>query len=230
MDGMVSALAIILPIDRLSATTPTKPKQLEEGLGTTLPRSNVDCRNPSACDALAMRFGVHFVVILLAPVSLAQSGRCDLLPSQAKVLLDQRFPEWRPKLLSDLSGYDKKLWLETHPKGCSGIAIGHFEHPARVGYAVLLIPESGHTGSYKIIVLSKGPDEYAVRLLDHAEGSTYSDSGLVISKEPHGTYSEFGDTKSVRLKLDGVNVEWLEKSSVLYYWEHGKYRSIQTSD
>jgi hypothetical protein len=179
-----------------------------------------------------MRFRVHFVVILLAfvPVSLAQSGRCDLLPSQAKVLLDQRFPDWRPKHLSDLSGYDKKLWLETHPKGCPGIAVGHFEQPDRVGYAVLLIPKSGHTASYKIIVLSKGSDEYAVRLLDHAEGTTYSDSGLVISKEPHGTYSEFGDTKSVRLKLDGVNVEWLEKSSVLYYWEHGKYRSIQTSD
>ena len=179
-----------------------------------------------------MRFRVHFVVILLAfvPVSLAQSVRCDLLPSQAKVQLDQRFPDWRPKHLSDLSGYDKKLWLETHPKGCPGIAVGHFEQPERVGYAVLLIPKSGHTASYKIIVLSKGSDEYAVRLLDHAEGSTYSDSGLVISKEPHGTYSEFGDTKSVRLELDGVNVEWLEKSSVLYYWERGKYRSIQTSD
>jgi len=167
-------------------------------------------------------------VILLAfvPVSLAQSDRCDLLPLQAKGLLDQRFPDWRPKYLSDLSGYDKKLWLETHPKECPGIAVGHFEQPDRAGYAVLLVPKSGHTAS-KIIVLSKGSDEYAVRLLDHAEGST---SGLVISKEPHGTYSEFGDTKSVRLKLDGVNVEWLEKSSVLYYWEHGKYRSIQTSD
>jgi hypothetical protein len=175
-----------------------------------------------------MCFRVHLIVILLAfvPVSLALSDRCDLLPSQAKALLDQRFPDWRPKYLSDLSGYDKKLWLETHPKECPGIVVGHFEQPDRVGYAVLLVPKSGHTAS-KIMVLSKGSDEYAVRLLDHAEGST---SGLVISKEPHVTYSEFGETKSVRLKLDGVNVEWLEKSSVLYYWEHGKYRSIQTSD
>src|SRR4029077_7555180 len=109
---------------------------------------------------------------------------------------------WRPKHLSDLSGYDKKLWLETHPKECPGIAVGHFEQPDRVGYAVVLIPKSGHATS-KIIVLSEGSDEYAIRLLDHAEGST---SGLVISKEPHGTYSGFDDTKSVRLKLDGVNV------------------------
>ena len=71
------------------------------------------------------------------------------------------------------------------------------------------------------------PGEYVVRLLDQAEGS---DSGLVISREPPGTCSEFGDAKSAHLTLDGVNVEWLEKSSVLYYWSHGKYRSIATSD
>jgi hypothetical protein len=44
--------------------------------------------------------------------------------------------------------------------------VRHFEQPERVGYAVLLIPKSGHAGSYKIIVLSKGSDEYAVSLLD----------------------------------------------------------------
>ena len=179
-----------------------------------------------------MCFRFHFIVIVLAlaPVSLAQSNRCDILPSDAKLLAEQRFPDWRPKLLSDLSGYDKKLWLEAHPKDCPGIALGHFERPDRVAYAVLLVPKSGHTASYKIIVLTKTSDEYAVRLLDHAEGSTYSDSGLVISKEPPGTYSDFGDTRSVLLKLDGVNVEWLEKGSVLYYWSQGQYRSIQTSD
>ena len=70
----------------------------------------------------------------------------------------------------------------------------------------------------------------AVRMLDHAEGHPDSDWGLIISKEPHETYSDFGNTKTVRLKLDGVNVEHLEKSSVLYYWSQGKYRSIETSD
>lgn len=174
---------------------------------------------------------LHFIaILLLVPLSLAQSKRCDLLPSDAKVLVERQFPDWRPKALSDLSGYDKKLWLEMHAKECPGIALGHFEQADRVAYAILLVPKSGHTGSYKIIVLSKGSDEYATRLLDHADGKTYSDSGLVISKEPQGTYSDMGETKSVRLRLDGVNVEWLEKSSVLYYWSHGRYQSIQTSD
>jgi len=179
-----------------------------------------------------MHFRFHFIVTVLAlvPVSLAQSNHCELLPSDAKLLVEQRFPDWRPKVLSDLSGYDKKLWVETHSKECPGIAVGHFEQPEHVAYAVLLIPKSGHTAGYKTIVLSKTSDEYAIRLLDHAEGNTYADSGLVISKQLPGVQSEFDDAKSVRLKLDGLNVEWLEKSSVLYYWSHGKYRSIQTSD
>ena len=107
---------------------------------------------------------------------------------------------------------------------------GLFEQPDRVAYAILLVPKSGLMASYKIVVLSKVSDEYAVRLLDHARGSTYSGPGLVISKEAHRKYSDFGGTESVRLKLDALNVEWLEKGSVLYYWSRGRYRSIQTSD
>ena len=179
-----------------------------------------------------MRFRFLLILLALAPVSRAQSNVCqdDVLSSPAKQILDQRFSDWRPKHVSDLSAYDKKLWLETHPRECPGIAVGHFEQADRVAYAILLVPKSGHTASYKIVVLSEVAGEYAVRLLDHADGSTYSDSGLIISKEMHGTIPDFGDTKSVRLKLDAVNVEWLEKSSVLYYWSRGRYRSMQTSD
>lgn len=176
-----------------------------------------------------MRFRLLLIFLALAPASRAQSNVCQdsVFPLPAKQVLDQRFPDWRPKRTADLSAYDKKLWLETHPKECPGIAVGHFERPDRVAYAILLVPKSGHRASYKIIVLSDVVDEYAVRLLDHAEGSGGSDSGLVISKETHGTFSDFGNTKSVRLKLDAVNVAWLEKSSVLYYWSHARYANFR---
>jgi hypothetical protein len=198
-----------------------------------MPGSNVDCGDLSAYDVVDMWFRPHFIfwiVLAFVPLSLAQSNGCDILPSQPKQLLDQKFSGWQPKSLSDLSEGDKKLWLESNPKKCPGIAVGHFEQTDHVAYAILLVQKSGDDGSYKIIVLSKLSDGYAVRLLDHSERKSGPDSGLVISREPHGRYSEFGDAKSVRLKLDGVNVEWLEKSSVLYYWSHGMYRSIQTSD
>src|SRR5258708_4896383 len=100
----------------------------------------------SAYDDVAMHIRLRLIVMFLAfaPASLAQSKYCEVLPSDAKLLLEQRFPNWRPKVLSDLHSYDKKLWLEMHPKECPGVAPGHFEQPDRVAYAVLLIPKSGH--------------------------------------------------------------------------------------
>ncbi len=159
---------------------------------------------------------------------LAHASSCDVLPSDAKAVIQQRFPDLRPKNLADLNEDDRKLWLEAHPKACPGIASGHFENPRRVAYAILLVPKNGDAAQYKVVVLSKEAEQYAVRVLD--EGSFSANSGQVVSKEPPGTYSGFDERKSVHLTLDGVNVEWLEKSSVLYYWSHGKYRTIQTSD
>jgi hypothetical protein len=56
--------------------------------------------------------------------------------------------------------------------------------------------------------------DYSLREVYREAGYAF---GLVISKQPPGTYSDFDTSKSVRLTLNGVNVEWLEKSSLLYY-------------
>ncbi|HVH87199.1 MAG TPA: hypothetical protein VM912_10775 [Terriglobales bacterium] len=153
------------------------------------------------------------------------------MPSAAKALLNAKYADWRPKDVSDLGADDKNLWMIAHPKECPGIAIGHFEESDRLSYAVLLLPKSEHQHGYKIVVLRKLPagDVYNATLLDHANGE-YSSSGLVISKAPRGKYSDFADTASLRVKLDAVNVEWIEKAAVLYYWAKGKYHTIQTSD
>lgn len=95
-------------------------------------------------------------------------------------------------------------------------------------YAVLLVPKSGDSTSYKIAVLSKGSEQYEIRMLD--SGKNVGALSLVISKVPPGTYSGFENTRKIRLSLEGLNVEWLEKSSTLYYWSNGRYRSIATSD
>ena len=124
---------------------------------------------------------VMAIVLAVAPLSLAQSSACEALPSEAKIVLNQQFPNWRPKQTSDLSRDDKKLWLEMHPRECPGIAVGRFEQKDRNAYALLLVSKAGDNGGYKIIVLSKGSDGYSVRLLDHND-SGYPDSGLVISK------------------------------------------------
>ena len=44
-----------------------------------------------------------------------------------------------------------------------------------------------------------------------------------------GTYPDFERTESITVKLDSINVEWIEAAAVLYYWSDGRYRTLQTS-
>lgn len=169
-----------------------------------------------------------------APVSASQaSSACSetALPTSVNELLKTKFPQWRPKQVSDMDPDDQQLWLKSaHEKECPGIAIGHFENASELSYAILLVPKSEPSGGHKILVFSKGlaKDAYTWRLLDHAEGETYS--GLVIFKAPPGKYSSWENTKSIQLKLDGVYVEWMEKGAQLYYWSGGRYHKLQVSD
>jgi hypothetical protein len=184
------------------------------------------------CGRLHLLVGA--VILVLVPISSGQvqnSCRTERLPSPVQQLLDRKYGNWRPKDVWDLGADEKQLWVKAHPKDCPGIAIGHFEEPDSLAYAVLLVPKSELNNGYKIIIVSKPAtgDDYTVRLLD-ANAHADSSSGLVISKASSGSYSDFEDTRSVQLKLDAVNVEWIEKAAVLYYWSHGEYHTIQTSD
>jgi hypothetical protein len=166
-----------------------------------------------------------------SPSKAADANDCSAaLPAPVSELIASKFPDWRPKQLSDLESDDRELWLKAHPRECPGIAIGHFEIAHKVSYAALLVAKSEPTGGYKVVVFSKGPtgDAYAWKLLDHADGETYS--GLVISKAEPGKYSDFERTKSVQTKLDGVYVEWIEKGADLYYWSAGRYHKLRVSD
>lgn len=126
---------------------------------------------------------------------------------------------------------DQQLWLTPiRDKECPGIAVGHFETADKLSYAILLVPKSSRGGGHKVVVVSKGAPKsaYTWKLLDQAEGQTYS--GLVISTATPGKYSDLENNKSIQLKLDGIQVEWMEKGAVLYFWSEGRYRKIVVSD
>lgn len=174
------------------------------------------------------------VALGMVPISSGQGkDTCPMasLPSGAQVVLDRQYADWRSKRVSDLGPDDKKIWSEAHPKDCPGIAIGHFEKADQLAYAVLLVPKSQSSHGYRIVVLSKVAtgDSFAATVLDQGDAQN-ADSGMVISTAPRGSYSDFEGTASVQVKLDAVNVEWIEKGAVLYYWAHGKYQTLQTED
>ena len=169
-------------------------------------------------------------LVLPAQVTAQSPTPCEkALAPTVQSYIEHQFPEWRPKVLSDLEGYDRQLWQETHRKECPGIAVGHFEHAEQLSYALLLVPRSTAKSGYKFVVITSAPEHtYRSEILDHNDAADAS--GMVISKAPPGKYSDFEQTKTVQLKLDSISVDWLEKSSVLYYWSEGHFLSIDTSD
>ena len=161
------------------------------------------------------------------------SSECSeaALPAPVSELLKAKFPQWRPKQVSDMEADDQQLWLKgQNGKECPGIAIGHFESVENLSYGLLLVPRSNPSGGHKIVVISKDAARgvFAWRLLDHAEGRTYS--GLVISKVGPGKYEDWESPKVVEINLDGLYVEWMEKGAQLYYWRTGRYHKLQVSD
>jgi hypothetical protein len=152
------------------------------------------------------------------------------LPAPVNELLKTKFAGWRPQQDSDLYADDQKFWTDAHPKECPGIAVGHFESAEILSYAVLLLPRSKQNSGYQIVVFNKTSNAgiYTWRLLEREEGK--SSFAPFIYKVPPGKYVGFDETKSVRLKLDGINVEWIEKSSFIDYWWGGRYRKMWTSD
>ena len=178
---------------------------------------------------MIFKVSLLLTLVTLVPLSLAQSHSC-ILPPQASHVIEQKFPGWRAKDLSDLDEDDRKVLHAENAKACAGIAVGHFESVASIAYAILLIRKSAAEVGFKVIVLSRLGEGNVVRMIQHSDTEDGRGYGLVISREPPGKKLGFDTSKAVRLKLDGVNVEYLEKSSVLYYWSNGRYRSLVTSD
>ena len=43
-------------------------------------------------------------------------------------------------------------------------------------------------------------------------------------------YLKIEKTKKIKLKGDGINVEYFEKAAFVLYWDKGSFKRIQTSD
>jgi hypothetical protein len=178
-----------------------------------------------------MKITLLLAILSVAFCSAAQESPCGkkALPASINQILDSTFTSWRPQRVTDLYEDDQKFWLDSHSKECPGIASGHFESAESLSYAVLLVPTSEKQHGYRLIVFSASADasNYAWRSLESATGK--DDFAPVIYKVLPGHHVGFDHTKSIRIKLDGIGVEWIEKSSYIYWFE-GHYRKLWTSD
>ncbi len=174
---------------------------------------------------------VPIIIVVASLPAVAQPGTScsSVIPKELDQYLAKNFQTFRPKLISDLASDDRRLWSETHGKACPGFAAGHFERADELSYALLLIPQSHSKDGYRLVVVTAGRDSrFQSDILD--SNDTADNSGMVIARVPPGKQSAFEGNKTVRLQLDSISVQWLEKAAVLYYWSSGKFRTLDTSD
>ncbi len=171
-----------------------------------------------------------------ASVARAQQKTCgdSDLPAPIQELIKTKFPLLRPKQFSDIGTDDQKLVSKAHKNDCPGIMAGHFESKDQLAYAVLLVARSEPTGGYLLVVFSKDAkgDSYSWKLVNQVEGhkDQIDSSALVISRVPPGKYSDFQNTRSIRMSLDGILLGWIESGADLFYWSGGRYQKLNVTE
>jgi hypothetical protein len=173
------------------------------------------------------------VLILQGGIALGQSiesNSCsNLLPEDARALINEKYNNWRILSKNDLLYDDQMLWNKNHEKECPGIAIGKYRNDNESDYAVLIIPRKDKTKKAKLLMLTRNMGgRFAIKQL-------YEDKNItnypVIYKADSGQYFYFYDSKkSIVAKHDVVIYEHIEASANAFYYESDKYQQLLISD
>ena len=142
-----------------------------------------------------------------------------------KLLSLKYYQQWRPIALSDLPKPHQRMWRRSLNRfDCPGIAMGHFERKHELAYAFSLKPRDYRQGGWRLVVISKtGRGMYRDRVLGQTDERV---PPYVIYSVPPEEYTDAFETESVRLRLDGIQVEQMEAGAMLFYWRDGQYRSM----
>ncbi len=162
--------------------------------------------------------------------TLASDGVCSSaqLPEPVRAVLESQFQNWRYVTLSDLNDYYRDKWIESSPKECPGLVIGHLRGTHSLSYAFLLVPRQGKAEKYKLIVVHRSEKNGYVAAEVASFEATYHYS--VISKATPRQYTDLDKGTRINLLLDGIIVEELGAGASFYFWHQGKYKEILISE
>jgi len=142
-----------------------------------------------------------------------------------KLLSLKYYQQWRPIALGDLPKPHQRMWRRSLNRfDCPGIAMGHFERKHELSYAFSLKPRDPRQNGWRLIVISKTVQgTYRDRVLGQTDERV---PPYVIYVVPPEEYTDAFETESVKLRLDGLQVEQMESGAMLFYWREGQYRSL----
>lgn len=105
------------------------------------------------------------------PTEVANLCKPEFLPKDIQSHLKEQYSSWKVQEPDNLNSNARERWESEIPLQCPGIAIGHFDSPRTVSYALLLHPQSRSVAGYKFLVFSPklGQQSYGMNVLDQAD-------------------------------------------------------------
>jgi hypothetical protein len=151
----------------------------------------------------------------------------DMLPPELCDRLKVEFTSWKIQEVANLSEWAKARWQDEKPLRCPGIAVGEFERPNQLSYAVLLVPikNPGSADRFLIFTPGEGKSSSVLRQLEAHKGGVenYLIHSVTISRmfSPVWMTKLQITTKEAVLFFDsGEN----EIGTGIYFWSRGEFR------
>lgn len=142
-----------------------------------------------------------------------------------KLLSLKYYQQWRPIAIYDLPPPHQRMWRRSLNRfDCPGIAMGHFERKSELSYAFSMKPRDPRQTGWRLVVISQTRQgTYHDRVLGQTDERV---PPYVIYVVPPEEYTDAFETESVKLRLDGLQVEQMESGAMLFYWREGQYHSL----
>jgi hypothetical protein len=156
--------------------------------------------------------------------ALATPTECAL-PQPVEAALGEKWHGWRLLQLADLRSDDQTLWRE-HPlngKRCPGMNHGKFD-AVHTGFVFTLVTESEEQ---VVMVATSNGGSFIATVLEKPIKVPYFS---VVNVLPPGKYKDVYTGRATQIRSDSVAIEAIEASIRLFYFEAGRWKSLQISD
>lgn len=175
---------------------------------------------------MRVKAGLLCIALLIHSPNATAGTSCANLPAAVNDYL-HRHPEWAIVTADNLIDDDKKLWSHFHGRLCPGMAIADLDGSGRKFYALALRRRSNGTAWEELVLIGPNGKQWTEKTLADPDKG---DSVLVVWRAPRGKYYSYETNRHFWVRHDSIIYELMESSSIQYYFERGKLRSVQASN
>ncbi|MGH3181336.1 MAG: hypothetical protein ACRDOE_05445, partial [Streptosporangiaceae bacterium] len=170
------------------------------------------------------------VRLLLAPAPSLPPSACVLsaLPEPAQKYIHARVPAWRLVAVADLNPVDESTWRGYFgSRACPGLVTGRFDGGKEELYAITLFRRD-RLKQEQLLLVGRVEDGHfaASTLVEPTEAANLS----VVEVSRPGTYTSADRSRKVTVKDPVIYFETFGAGAAIFYWDHGRYRTLVVSE